>query len=118
CSTPGIALARAVPRKVALQMLLTGKPITAQEALLHGLVSKVVPEEKLKEEVMRMALSICGTSGAVIARGKAFYNKQIAMDRNRAYKNGEVEMVENLRMVDAQEGIDAFLKKRKPKWVH
>ena len=116
CSTPGVALSRAVPRKKALQMLFTGDPISAQDALLHGLVSHVVPEEKLEEETMEVAAKICTASSSVIAVGKSCFYQQINMNRNQAYQLAEGTMVHNLSLADGQEGIEAFMAKRQPVW--
>ena len=77
-------------------MLFTGEPITAQDALLHGLVSHVVPEDKLEEETMEIASKICNSSSAVIGLGKALFYQQINMNRNQAYQLAEGTMVHNL----------------------
>uniref|UniRef100_A0ABM5GLX2 Enoyl-CoA hydratase domain-containing protein 3, mitochondrial n=1 Tax=Pogona vitticeps TaxID=103695 RepID=A0ABM5GLX2_9SAUR len=116
CSTPGVAVGRSLPRKVALQMLLTGEPMTAQEALLHGLVSRVVPEDKLEEETLRIARKICESSRSVLALGKAAFYKQMEQDLSAAYGTTSRVMVDNLAMKDGQEGIEAFISKRKPAW--
>ncbi|XP_074050229.1 enoyl-CoA hydratase domain-containing protein 3, mitochondrial [Macrotis lagotis] len=118
CSTPGVALGRAVPKKVALEMLFTGEPITAQEALLHGLISKVVPEEKLEEETMKIAQKICSVSRSVVSLGKATFYKQLAQDLKTAYHFTSQTMVDNLATQDGREGIMAFIQKRKPIWSH
>uniref|UniRef100_A0A2K5EJV1 Enoyl-CoA hydratase domain-containing protein 3, mitochondrial n=1 Tax=Aotus nancymaae TaxID=37293 RepID=A0A2K5EJV1_AOTNA len=118
CSTPGVALARAVPRKVALEMLFTGEPISAQEALLHGLLSKVVPEAQLQEETMRIARKIASLSRPVVSLGKATFYKQLPQDLEMAYYLTSQAMVDNLALRDGQEGITAFLQKRKPVWSH
>ncbi|XP_054292310.1 enoyl-CoA hydratase domain-containing protein 3, mitochondrial [Pongo pygmaeus] len=118
CSTPGVALARAVPRKVALEMLFTGEPISAQEALLHGLLSKVVPETELQEETMRIARKIASLSRPVVSLGKAIFYKQLPQDLGTAYYLTSQAMVDNLALRDGQEGITAFLQKRKPVWSH
>ncbi|XP_066265363.1 enoyl-CoA hydratase domain-containing protein 3, mitochondrial-like [Branchiostoma lanceolatum] len=118
CSTPAVALGRAVPRKVAMEMLFTGQPITAQDALLHGLVSKVVPESKLDEETDRLAQKICTTSRSVTAIGKACFYSQITKSRDEAYREAGEVMVDNLQTADGREGISAFLEKRKPTWSH
>ncbi|XP_013386518.1 enoyl-CoA hydratase domain-containing protein 3, mitochondrial-like isoform X2 [Lingula anatina] len=118
CSTPGVALARAVPRKVAMEMLLTGFPISASEAFRAGLVSKVVPEDKVEEETLKIARKICDTSRSVTAIGKACFYNQIMWDRNTAYRHAEDVMVSNLQIKDGQEGIGAFLQKRHPVWTH
>ncbi|XP_033108414.1 enoyl-CoA hydratase domain-containing protein 3, mitochondrial-like isoform X2 [Anneissia japonica] len=118
CSTPGVALGRAVPRKVAMEMLFTGEPITADVALRHGLVSRVVSEAQLEEQTMNIAKKICQASRSVTALGKACFNGQMARDRNAAYRQASQVMVENLGLRDGQEGIDAFINKRKPDWKH
>ncbi|XP_043822535.1 enoyl-CoA hydratase domain-containing protein 3, mitochondrial [Dromiciops gliroides] len=118
CSTPAVALGRAVPRKVASKMLFTGEPITAQEALLHGLLSKVVSEDKLDEETMKIAQKICTLSRPVVAMGKATFYKQLTQDLQAAYQLTCQAMVDNLATQDGQEGITAFIQKRKPVWSH
>ncbi|NXN17253.1 ECHD3 protein, partial [Indicator maculatus] len=118
CSTPAVALGRSLPRKVALEMLFTGEPLSAQEALMHGLVSKVVPEDKLEEETMKISRKICESSKSVLALGKATFYRQITQDLNTAYKMTTQVMVDNLTLRDGQEGIEAFIQKRKPVWSH
>ncbi|XP_008835534.1 enoyl-CoA hydratase domain-containing protein 3, mitochondrial [Nannospalax galili] len=118
CSTPAVALGRAVPRKVALEMLFTGEPISAQEALLHGLISKVVPEEQLEDTTMRIAKKIASLSRSVVALGKATFYKQLPQDLRTAYYLTSQAMVDNLALQDGQEGINAFIQKRKPIWSH
>ncbi|XP_021513643.1 enoyl-CoA hydratase domain-containing protein 3, mitochondrial [Meriones unguiculatus] len=118
CSTPAVALGRAVPRKVALEMLFTGEPISAQEALRHGLISKVVPEEQLQEETMRIAKKIASLSRSVVTLGKATFYKQLPQDLRTAYYLASQAMVDNLGLQDGQEGIEAFIQKRKPIWTH
>ncbi|XP_073694221.1 enoyl-CoA hydratase domain-containing protein 3, mitochondrial [Garra rufa] len=116
CSTPGVAIGRAVPRKVAMEMLFTGRPISAQDALLHGLVSKVVREEQVEEETLAIARRVCESSRPVVALGKAVFHRQMAQGRDAAYASAAAAMVENLTLRDGQEGIRAFLEKRKPVW--
>ncbi|MGH0121614.1 UNVERIFIED_CONTAM: hypothetical protein FKN15_006591 [Acipenser sinensis] len=118
CSTPAVAIGRAVPRKVALEMLFTGAPISAQDALLHGLVSKVVLEEKLEEETLKIAQKICDTSRPVVSLGKAMFYRQMAQGRNTAYRMASQAMVDNLALKDGQEGIKSFIEKRQPVWTH
>ncbi|XP_040006442.1 enoyl-CoA hydratase domain-containing protein 3, mitochondrial isoform X2 [Xiphias gladius] len=118
CSTPAVAIGRAVPRKVAMEMLFTGTPISAHEALLHGLVSKVVPEERLEEETLAIARRVCQASRPVVALGKATFQRQMAQGRDAAYATASKVMVDNLALRDGQEGIRAFLEKRKPVWSH
>ncbi|XP_048011908.1 enoyl-CoA hydratase domain-containing protein 3, mitochondrial [Megalobrama amblycephala] len=116
CSTPGVAIGRALPRKVAMEMLLTGRPISAQDALLHGLVSKVVSEQQLEDETLAIARRVCESSRPVVALGKAVFHRQMAEGRDAAYACASAAMVENLALRDGQEGVRAFLEKRKPVW--
>ncbi|XP_050348113.1 enoyl-CoA hydratase domain-containing protein 3, mitochondrial isoform X2 [Nymphalis io] len=118
CSTPGIALGRSVPKSRAMHMLLTGEPINAQEAYDSGLVTKVVPADKLDEEVSRIVEQIKHKSRCVIALGKEFFYKQINLDTLDAYKLGEDIMVQNVNSNDGQEGIQSFVEKRKASWSH
>lgn len=104
--------------QVALEMLFTGEPLSAHEALMHGLVSKVVPEDKLEEETMKISQKICESSKSVLALGKATFYRQIAQDLDTAYKITTKVMVDNLTLRDGQEGIEAFVQKRKPVWSH
>lgn len=116
CSTPGVAVARAVPTKTASLMLYTGLPITADTALTSGLVSKVVPHDQLDEETEMVLRSICEKSIPVIRLGKQFFNQQVKLDILEAYRKGEDVMVNNLKLMDAQEGISSFVEKRKPRF--
>ncbi|XP_071804707.1 enoyl-CoA hydratase domain-containing protein 3, mitochondrial-like isoform X1 [Asterias amurensis] len=118
CSTPGVALGRAVPRKLAMEMLFTGEPISAEVALKHGLVSKVVPEELLEEETNKLTAKICQSSRSVIALGKACFNSQMNKPREDAYEQAGDVMVHNLALKDGQEGIRAFIQKRHPTWTN
>ncbi|CAG0898820.1 unnamed protein product, partial [Darwinula stevensoni] len=123
CSTPGIAVTRSMSHKMAAYMLFTGRPITAQEAHVAGLVSRVVPDEKLGksipgnyEELEKMLEDIRNKSRAVIEMGKSFYHQQKELPMEHAYRIGEQVMVENLALKDGQEGMKAFAEKRKPVW--
>jgi len=116
CSTPAVAVARAVPRKVAAEMLFTGEPIDAETALQHGLLSRVVENDQLDTEVAKVTEKIGSVSKDVTAVGKACLYKQIAMNRNDAYHLAGQTMVDNLKMDDGREGINAFIQKRKPVW--
>lgn len=118
CSTPGIGLSRVVPKRVALYMLLTGQPIQAREAMEFGLVSKIVPSEALDAEVNAVCNAIIAKSRSVVELGKKFFYEQIEMNLKDAYSTGAMKMVENLELVDGQEGIKSFIEKRKPKWTH
>ena len=116
CSTPMVALSRAVGRKQAMEMLLTGDPIDAQQAARIGLVNRAVGPDRLEAEVDELAAKIIGKSRLVVAIGKeAFYN-QVEMDLERAYAYASRVMTENMLARDAGEGIDAFLEKRPPRW--
>ncbi|XP_026726698.1 enoyl-CoA hydratase domain-containing protein 3, mitochondrial [Trichoplusia ni] len=118
CSTPGIAVARCVPKSRATYMLFTGEPITAQEAYDSGLVTKVVPASELDNEVNKIIEKIKHKSRSVIALGKEFFYKQIDLSLMDAYKLGEDIMVKNINTNDGQEGIKSFVEKRKAIWSH
>lgn len=116
CTTPMIALSRAVGRKHALEMLLTGRLISAQEAERYGLVNRVVPEAELEQTTTDLALAIAEASPLVLGIGKRAFYTQIEQDEPRAYEFAKGVMTVNLMAEDAQEGIKAFLGKRKPQW--
>lgn len=118
CSTPGIPLVRNVSRKSAMYMLFTGLPVSGREAYECGLVSKVVPNDKLEEAVRRITDAINMKSRSIVHIGKTFLYEQIELDLSTAYSLGAKKMVNNLKMRDAQEGIRSFLEKRKPNWSH
>ena len=117
CTTPGVAVARSVMPKKAMEMLLTGRPISAQEALEFGLISRIAPADELEEQVMDLARQIASASAQTLALGKAAFYKQIEMDRPSAYQFAGKVMVDNLLEDDAHEGITAFLEKRPPVWT-
>lgn len=116
CTTPGVALSRAVGPKKAMEMLLTGTPINAREAERAGLVNRVVPADRLEEETMALARQIIAASAYTLGVGKRAFYEQITLDRPRAYEVAQEVMVENTLAPDAQEGMRAFLEKRKPRW--
>ena len=116
CTTPGVALGRAVHTKKAMEMLLTGTPISASEALEVGLVNRVVPDDELEGRVMELAHQISSTSSQTLAIGKPAFYRQIELDRPAAYALAQKVMVDNLLKEDAQEGISAFLEKREAHW--
>ena len=116
CTTPGVAVSRAVMPKKAMEMLLTGNPIPAQEALEFGLINRVTAPDKLEDEVMALARQISAASSRIPEVGKQAFYKQVEMDRPGAYEFAQGVMVDNLLDRDAQEGITAFLEKREPKW--
>jgi len=116
CTTPMIALSRAVGRKLAMEMLMTGRLISAQEAERHGLVNKVVPLDELDKATMDLALSIAEASPLTLAVGKRAFYAQVSLDAPRAYEYATNVITYNLMTRDAQEGIKAFLEKRKATW--
>jgi enoyl-CoA hydratase/carnithine racemase len=117
CTTPMVALSRAVGRKFALEMLMTGRLISAQEALHHGLVNRVVAEADLDMATMELAQSVAAASPLVLRIGKQAFYSQIEQDEPRAYDLANNVMTLNLMSEDAQQGISAFLEKRKPSWT-
>ena len=117
CTTPGVAVARSVMPKKAMEMLLTGRPISAQEALEFGLISRIAPPDELEEQVSELARQIASASSHTLALGKAAFYQQIEMDRPSAYQFASKVMVDNLLADDAKEGISAFLEKRQPVWT-
>lgn len=116
CSTPMVPISRAVGRKRAMEMLLTGQPIDAHTAAAWGLVNRVVPAEQLDAEVDRLAAQVTRYSGRVIGIGKEAFWSQLGMDEDGAYELTKTVMSSNAAMADAQEGMGAFLEKRQPTW--
>jgi enoyl-CoA hydratase/carnithine racemase len=116
CSTPMVPLSRAVGRKRALDMLLTGRPIDAATALEWGLVNRVVPAEALEDEVTALVEAIARSSPLTVAIGKEAFYSQIELDEHRAYDLTRSVMAMNAGAGDAQEGMCAFLEKRPPTW--
>lgn len=116
CSTPAVGLARNMGRKQALEMLLTGEFIDAQEAQRRGLVNRVVAPEQLDAEIARLAQSIISKSPAALTMGKQVFYQQLEMGLDAAYQLAAEVMACNMMAEDAQEGIDAFMAKRAPQW--
>ncbi len=116
CSTPAVALARAVPRKPAMEMLLLGDMIPAEEALRIGLVNRVVPPDAVTPTAQELARRIAAKSAATIRMGKRGFYRQVDLALPEAYREASRVMVENLLTADAAEGIGAFLEKRRPSW--
>ena len=116
CSTPMVALTRAIGRKRAMEMLLTGDPIDASTALSWGLVNRVVPADRLRDETLALARKIAEASRTVVGIGKAAFYQQIDLDQERAYVYTKGVMTTNALEDDAQEGMTAFVDKRKPEW--
>ena len=116
CSTPMVAVSRAVPRKQTMEMLLTGEEISADTAKDFGLVNKVVAEKELELVTLDLALKIASKSPLTLRVGKEAFYRQLEMDLDSAYKYTSRVMAENMMAADAQEGIDAFMQKRDPIW--
>ena len=116
CTTPMVPLVRALPAKPAMEMLLTGNPISAQRACELGLVNQVVPAEQLDEAVQTFVDAIVASSAKVISLGKAAFYDQLSLDEVSAYDQANAVMTKNACEDDAQEGISAFLDRRPPKW--
>ena len=117
CSTPMVALSRAVPRKQAMEMLLTGDFATAGRAREIGLVNRVVPEAELGAATRALAAQIAAKSPLTVAIGKQAFYRQAEMDLSSAYAYAAEVMTTNMLANDAAEGIDAFLTKRQPRWT-
>jgi enoyl-CoA hydratase/carnithine racemase len=117
CTTPMVALSRAVGRKRAMEMLLTGKLVDATTAAEWGLVNRVVPTDQLESETRRLACQIAEASGFTVALGKQAYYTQIDLDQPKAYAYAKEVMTMNSLAHDAQEGISAFLEKRVACWT-
>jgi len=116
CSTPMVAVSRNVPRKKTMKMLLTGDPINAKYAKEIGLINDHFPKGRLEKEVLKVANKIALKSNKVIKIGKTAFYKQLEMPLDKAYKYTSKMMCKNMMMMDAKEGISAFIQKRKPKW--
>ena len=116
CSTPMVALSRAVHRKHAMEMLLTGEAIDASAAREIGLVNRVVPEEYLRQVTDQYARNIAAKSTQTLKVGKEAFQEQADMDLPEAYDYAIRVMAENMMDVDAKEGIDAFIEHRDPAW--
>ena len=117
CSTPMVALTRAIGRKPAMEMLLTGELIDAQRAHALGLVNRVVPEAELDAAVAALAATIVAKSPLTLAIGKEAFYRQAEMGLDEAYAFASEVMARNMLARDAAEGIDAFLGKRPPVWT-
>lgn len=116
CSTPMVALSRAVGRKAAMEMLLTGELVPALRARELGLVNRIVPDGELPSATMALAHQIAGKSPLTLAIGKEAFYRQAEMDLASAYDYASEVMTRNMLARDAEEGIDAFLQKRAPVW--
>jgi len=116
CSTPMVALSRNIGRKRALEMLLTGTPIDAHTAADWGLVNRVVPADQLDAAALELATQIAASSPLTLHIGKEAFYRQIEVGQDEAYEVMSQTMAENAMTCDAQEGMSAFLQKRRPTW--
>jgi enoyl-CoA hydratase/carnithine racemase len=116
CTTPMVPLVRAVPAKAALEMLLTGKPVTAQQALAWGLVNRVVPAANLDGAVGEFVSAILASSSLIVRLGKKAFYDLLPLSESEAYTRATEVMIVNAQKYDAQEGMQAFLEKRRPHW--
>lgn len=116
CSTPAIPLCRSIPPRKAFEMLLAGEAISAAEAERWGLVNQVVPGGQLETETLRWAQMLAERAPDVLALGKRVYYEQLPLDVASAYALAQSAMVENAGFANANEGMRAFLEKRKPAW--
>jgi enoyl-CoA hydratase/carnithine racemase len=117
CSTPMVPLSRAVGRKKALEMLLTGEYVDAREARDFGLINKVVPAAALADETRALARKVASASPLVLGLGKQAFYAQVDLAQHQAYAYAKEVMSLNALAQDAQEGISAFLQKRAPRWT-
>ena len=116
CSTPMVALSRNVARKHAMEMLLTGEMIGADEALRMGLVNRVVPADVLEGETMKLARVIAEKPRRTVKIGKEAFYRQLEMPLAEAYDHASAVMTTNMLAAEAEEGIGAFIDKRAPEW--
>jgi enoyl-CoA hydratase/carnithine racemase len=117
CTTPMVEVARAVGRKRAMELLLTGEPIDAATALDWGLLNRVVPAERLDEEAAALAARVADASGVTLGMGKRAFYENLDPEADREYHHASGVMCANALTDDAQEGIVAFLEKRAPVWT-
>jgi enoyl-CoA hydratase/carnithine racemase len=117
CSTPLVAVGRAVSRKAAMEMALTGDMIDARRAETIGLVNRVVPQGQALAEAQALAAKIAARSSATIALGKRTFQRQMETSLGEAYRIASDAMIENLALPDSDEGIAAFVEKRAPVWT-
>ncbi len=118
CSTPAVALSRNLPRKRAMEMLLTGEFIRPDTADEWGLINRVAEESELDGAVAALPSSICAKSAVAVRTGKAMFARQLAMPLEEAYAFAGETMACNMLADDVAEGIDAFIEKRPPNWRH
>ncbi|MEP3891422.1 MAG: enoyl-CoA hydratase [Hellea sp.] len=117
CSTPMVALSRNLSNKHAMEMLLTGDMVSAKRAAEMGLVNRVSAEDELQKTVRELARKIASKSSMTLAMGKRAFYEQREMTLSQAYEYASSVMVENMLARDAEEGINAFIQKREPRWT-
>jgi enoyl-CoA hydratase/carnithine racemase len=118
CTTPMIPLVRVIGRRRALEMLMTGRFVSAEEAERFGLVNRIVPPKQLAEETREWALEIAQFSRFTLSLGKQAFYEQVDLDEKSAYDHAKEVIAMNCMAEDAKEGMGAFLEKREPKWKH
>ena len=116
CSTPLVAVGRAIPRKRAMEMAMTGQLYSAEDAEHFGLVNRVVAQGHALEEAQALARTIARQSGPTLAIGKRAFYAQIEEPLDEAYSTASLAMIDNLAELDCVEGMSAFLEKREPTW--
>jgi enoyl-CoA hydratase/carnithine racemase len=116
CSTPLVAVGRAISRKRAMEMAMTGRLYSAQDAERFGLINRVAPEGRALEEAQALAKTIAQQSGSTLAIGKRAFYAQIEQPLDQAYSVASLAMIDNLAEADCIEGMSAFLEKRRPTW--
>jgi len=117
CSTPMVALTRNLPRKQAFEMLTTGEFIHADKALSVGLINRIAAPDQLDAETMTLARTVAGKLGAAVRIGKRAFYEQMDMSLSQAYDYTGGVMAENMLLRDTDEGITAFIEKRRPDWA-
>ena len=116
CATPAVPVSRNISKKRAFEMLMTGEFIDAATALDWGLINRIAPAAQLDEEVGKLARSMMDKPAEVIAAGKAFFHAQLEQDTVSAYRSATAHITDNMLDDSAQEGVTAFIQKRKPSW--
>ncbi|MFT5260586.1 MAG: enoyl-CoA hydratase/carnithine racemase [Saprospiraceae bacterium] len=116
CSTPMVALSRNVSRKHAMEMLLLGELVSAEQALQWGLINRVVAPDAVMEQALAMAAIVASKSPTTVATGKEAFYQQLELGLSEAYDYASNVMMENMLTYDAEEGISAFIEKRSPNW--